>query len=582
MPNIFLQKIRVPESELCRVCRKRVYPMELLIADKQNFHKSCFRCEHCKGKLSLGNYASLHGRMYCKPHYKQLFKSKGNYDEGFGQKPHKELWVNKNPVNPAEKTNAKSTSPEKKERATDPRYSTAEIPLVNQDHNMNRSADENKKTSAKIAVVWPPQSDSPKKSFAIEDDLKLVKPSWPPKEGAAPTSEHLDQPMKPSLKETDIPTAEAQNGPEHDKEQESICSAETPEQSEASLVAVTEEPASVTHPQETEDSNSAFETEAQVCPEMESEVHPGVEERGDSAGNDGRAVESIRVQGNNEEKSGEKVEEVKINGHDRRVESAAGEKESQEINKEYNNGKDEVVKVTLIEEEVPPAQALNANSNNNNNNNHSQTLLDEEMLSQGLTEDEGARNQSLLLTDTTRATDFFQADHCEESKWMPSEVLQLAQSDDAFVPAGAKCSEATDCYYSDTSFFAEKAEGTLAFTNEASEPKISTSSFLEDIFAGLSTSSSSLLSDLKSDIFGQSAGVTPPVSALDDLLDFGMEAGGDADKGRKSESGGSFAPNSDTARDGRSLWADDDDDGLTVEEQIKRNRYYDDDDGDNS
>uniref|UniRef100_A0A8C6TEH2 LIM zinc-binding domain-containing protein n=2 Tax=Neogobius melanostomus TaxID=47308 RepID=A0A8C6TEH2_9GOBI len=82
-------------SELCRACRKRVYPMESLIADKQNFHKSCFRCEHCKGTLSLGNYASLHGRMYCKPHYKQLFKSKGNYDEGFGQKPHKELWHNK-------------------------------------------------------------------------------------------------------------------------------------------------------------------------------------------------------------------------------------------------------------------------------------------------------------------------------------------------------------------------------------------------------------------------------------------------------------------------------------------------------
>uniref|UniRef100_A0A8C2JUD0 LIM zinc-binding domain-containing protein n=2 Tax=Cyprinus carpio TaxID=7962 RepID=A0A8C2JUD0_CYPCA len=86
-------KIQVPESELCQVCRKRVYPMESLIADKQNFHKSCFRCAHCSSQLSLGNYASLHGRMYCKPHYKQLFKSKGNYDEGFGERPHKELWT---------------------------------------------------------------------------------------------------------------------------------------------------------------------------------------------------------------------------------------------------------------------------------------------------------------------------------------------------------------------------------------------------------------------------------------------------------------------------------------------------------
>lgn len=41
---------------------------------------------------SLGNYASLHNNIYCKAHYNQLFKAKGNYDEGFGLRPHKELW----------------------------------------------------------------------------------------------------------------------------------------------------------------------------------------------------------------------------------------------------------------------------------------------------------------------------------------------------------------------------------------------------------------------------------------------------------------------------------------------------------
>ena len=45
---------------------------------------------------SLGNYASLHGQIYCKPHFKQLFKSKGNYDEGFGHKQHKDRWKCKN------------------------------------------------------------------------------------------------------------------------------------------------------------------------------------------------------------------------------------------------------------------------------------------------------------------------------------------------------------------------------------------------------------------------------------------------------------------------------------------------------
>uniref|UniRef100_A0A8C8A6B8 LIM zinc-binding domain-containing protein n=1 Tax=Otus sunia TaxID=257818 RepID=A0A8C8A6B8_9STRI len=88
-------KLQIQENETCRLCQQRVYPMECLVADKQNFHKSCFRCHHCSSQLSLGNYASLHGKIYCKPHFKQLFKSKGNYDEGFGHKQHKELWNSK-------------------------------------------------------------------------------------------------------------------------------------------------------------------------------------------------------------------------------------------------------------------------------------------------------------------------------------------------------------------------------------------------------------------------------------------------------------------------------------------------------
>uniref|UniRef100_A0A7M4FBX8 LIM zinc-binding domain-containing protein n=1 Tax=Crocodylus porosus TaxID=8502 RepID=A0A7M4FBX8_CROPO len=88
-------KLQLQEKEVCALCQKKAYPMECLIADKQIFHKSCFRCHHCSSKLSLGNYASLHGQIYCKPHFKQLFKSKGNYDEGFGHKQHKELWNSK-------------------------------------------------------------------------------------------------------------------------------------------------------------------------------------------------------------------------------------------------------------------------------------------------------------------------------------------------------------------------------------------------------------------------------------------------------------------------------------------------------
>ena len=31
---------------------------------------------------SLGGFAALKGEIFCKPHFKQLFKLKGNYDEG--------------------------------------------------------------------------------------------------------------------------------------------------------------------------------------------------------------------------------------------------------------------------------------------------------------------------------------------------------------------------------------------------------------------------------------------------------------------------------------------------------------------
>ncbi|XP_044529396.1 LIM domain-containing protein 2 [Gracilinanus agilis] len=87
--------LRAQVKEACAACQKTVYPMERLVADKLVFHNSCFCCKHCHAKLSLGSYAALHGEFYCKPHFQQLFKSKGNYDEGFGRKQHKELWTHK-------------------------------------------------------------------------------------------------------------------------------------------------------------------------------------------------------------------------------------------------------------------------------------------------------------------------------------------------------------------------------------------------------------------------------------------------------------------------------------------------------
>jgi hypothetical protein len=61
-------------------------------ADGKVFHKTCMKCEHCACRLSLGNYAALNGKYYCKTHFKQLFKTKGNYTEGFGEEDAKKKW----------------------------------------------------------------------------------------------------------------------------------------------------------------------------------------------------------------------------------------------------------------------------------------------------------------------------------------------------------------------------------------------------------------------------------------------------------------------------------------------------------
>jgi len=82
-------------SNKCMVCTKTVYPMEKIECDGCVFHKTCFKCKTCSRTLGLGSYAALQGVYYCKPHLKQLFQLKGNYDEGFGREQRKKDWVSK-------------------------------------------------------------------------------------------------------------------------------------------------------------------------------------------------------------------------------------------------------------------------------------------------------------------------------------------------------------------------------------------------------------------------------------------------------------------------------------------------------
>eukprot|EP00051_Salpingoeca_urceolata_P005444 m.73325 g.73325 ORF g.73325 m.73325 type:complete len:129 (+) comp14335_c1_seq1:804-1190(+) len=76
----------------CMVCERVVYAMEQVRADDHVFHKWCFRCAECNTRVTPGNYAAVHQTIYCKTHFKQLFKLKGNYDEAFGCAQRKKDW----------------------------------------------------------------------------------------------------------------------------------------------------------------------------------------------------------------------------------------------------------------------------------------------------------------------------------------------------------------------------------------------------------------------------------------------------------------------------------------------------------
>nr|GMD60726.1 LIM domain-containing protein WLIM1-like [Ipomoea batatas]GMD87653.1 LIM domain-containing protein WLIM1-like [Ipomoea batatas]GMD92642.1 LIM domain-containing protein WLIM1-like [Ipomoea batatas]GME07617.1 LIM domain-containing protein WLIM1-like [Ipomoea batatas] len=67
----------------CMACDKTVYLVDRLAADNRVYHKSCFRCYHCKGTLKLSNFNSFEGVLYCRPHFDQLFKRTGSLDKSF-------------------------------------------------------------------------------------------------------------------------------------------------------------------------------------------------------------------------------------------------------------------------------------------------------------------------------------------------------------------------------------------------------------------------------------------------------------------------------------------------------------------
>lgn len=65
----------------CKACDKTVYVVDMVSADGIPYHKNCFRCSQCNGKLAIGRYSSLDGVLFCMPHFEQHFKKTGSYSD---------------------------------------------------------------------------------------------------------------------------------------------------------------------------------------------------------------------------------------------------------------------------------------------------------------------------------------------------------------------------------------------------------------------------------------------------------------------------------------------------------------------
>ncbi|NXU90575.1 LIMA1 protein, partial [Xiphorhynchus elegans] len=182
-----VKKFQLPMKESCVGCQKTVYPMERLFANQQVFHISCFRCSYCNSKLSLGTYASLRGNIYCKPHFNQLFKAKGNYDEGFGHKQHKELWAGKADCEePPEKTTQGVNAPEAPQSPGVEDAPIAKVGVLAATMEAKAAAvperEERQAETKKLRIAWPPPSDQSVQGSALEEGIKVLKPKWPPEE----------------------------------------------------------------------------------------------------------------------------------------------------------------------------------------------------------------------------------------------------------------------------------------------------------------------------------------------------------------------------------------------------------------
>ncbi|CAB1455655.1 unnamed protein product [Pleuronectes platessa] len=214
------RNFRPPVRETCVSCEKTVYPLERLVANQHVYHSSCFRCSHCNTKLSLLNYASLHNNVYCKPHFCQLFKAKGNYDEGFGHRPHKELWESKgdaaeSPPPSSLKIPSSAPAPElESPLVEDSPLAKVNVLMATMEALGQGSAEKADRPSEtrRLKISWPPRTEPGEGGAAAEGGSagKPIRAKWPPEEDSpsSPTEEARETAslrQSSSLKERSLP-----------------------------------------------------------------------------------------------------------------------------------------------------------------------------------------------------------------------------------------------------------------------------------------------------------------------------------------------------------------------------------------
>ncbi len=115
---------------------------------------------------SIYNYSALYGEFYCPSHYHQLFKKKGNYDEGFGHRQHKDRWLVKTEEpKPTNKfSSARKTEPTCVDATVDDSRGPSSRHQRHKDDQFKCPDNTNK-----LRISWPPENKRTRHSHVSQN-----------------------------------------------------------------------------------------------------------------------------------------------------------------------------------------------------------------------------------------------------------------------------------------------------------------------------------------------------------------------------------------------------------------------------